>query len=119
MKHQLTGNNLVQASVIICCHNSRSDYLARVLEALKAQTLSANHWELLVVDNASENPVSKSYDISWHPNARHIREDKVGLTWARVRGIAESSADILIFVDDDNLLEKNYLAVATQIAVDW
>jgi GT2 family glycosyltransferase len=109
----------MQLSVIICCHNPRRDYLARVLEALKAQTLSTNNWELLVVDNASENPVSASHNISWHLNARHVREENLGLTRARLRGIAESKADLLVFVDDDNVLAKNYLDVASQITTDW
>jgi glycosyltransferase involved in cell wall biosynthesis len=109
----------MQLSVIICCHNPRIDYLARVLEALKAQTLSTGNWELLVVDNASEGSVAASYSISWHPNARHVREENLGLTCARLRGIAEASADLLVFVDDDNVLAENYLDVATQIATDW
>jgi len=109
----------MRASVIVCCHNPRRDYLARVLAALKAQTLSKNNWELLVIDNASKDPVSVSHDVSWHPNARHFREENVGLTCARLRGVAESSADVLIFVDDDNVLAENYVEVATQIAIDW
>ena len=35
----------------------------RVLEALKAQTLSTNNWELLVVDNASKDPVFRELII--------------------------------------------------------
>ena len=108
----------MQLSVIICCHNPRRHYLARVLKALKAQTLSTDNWELVVVDNASEDAVSASHNISWHPNARHVREENVGLTRARLRGIAESSADLLIFVDDDNVLAENYLDLANQIAMD-
>jgi hypothetical protein len=109
----------MQLSVIICCHNPRRDYLVRVLEALKAQTFSTDNWELLVVDNASESSVAASHNISWHPNARHVREENLGLTCARLRGIAESSADLLVFVDDDNALAENYLDVAAQIAMDW
>ena len=66
-KNQFAIHDLMQLSVIICCHNPRRDYLARVLEALKAQTLSTNNWELLVVDNASEDPVSASHKISLAP----------------------------------------------------
>ena len=109
----------MQLSVIICCHNPRIDYFARVLEALKAQTLSTDNWELLVVDNASEGSVAASHNISWHPNAHHVREENLGLTCARLRGIAEASADLLVFVDDDNVIAENYLDVATQIATDW
>jgi glycosyltransferase involved in cell wall biosynthesis len=105
----------MQLSVIICCHNPRTDYLARVLEALKAQTLSTGGWELLVVDNASKSSVAASHNISWHPNARHVREEDLGLTCARLRGIGESRADLLVFVDDDNLLAMDYLATAVRL----
>jgi hypothetical protein len=44
----------------------------------------------------------------WHPNARHIVEHKLGISVAR-RGMREASTDLLIFVDDDNLLDRNYL----------
>ena len=106
-------------SVIICSHNPREDYLRRVLDALKAQTLPAKDWELLLIDNASKEPLAKRVDLSWHPNARHIREDKVGLTHARLRGIAESKLDLLVFVDDDNVLRADYLQAALKINAAW
>src|SRR5437899_12875267 len=99
----------MQLSVIICCHNPRMDYLARVLKALKAQTLSTDNWELLVVDNTSKDPVYASHDISLHPNARHVREGRLGLTHARLRCIAESRATFLIFGDDYYVLYEKYL----------
>jgi glycosyltransferase involved in cell wall biosynthesis len=109
----------MQLSVIICCHNPRRDYLARVLEALKAQTLSTDNWELLVVDNASESSVAASHNISWHPNVRHVREGTLGLIPARVRGIREATGDLLVFVDDDNVLEPDYLERAITIGEAW
>ena len=109
----------MQLSVIICCHNPRRDYLDRVLTALKEQTLSTDNWELLVVDNASEHPVSASHNISWHPNARHVREENVGLTFARLRGITESSGDLLVFVDDDNVLQPDYLECTIALGEAW
>src|SRR5216684_3043522 len=36
-------------SVIVCTHNPRSDYLRRVLDALQAQTVPMENWELLIV----------------------------------------------------------------------
>jgi glycosyltransferase involved in cell wall biosynthesis len=110
---------MLAVSVIICSHNPREDYLHRVLDALKAQTLPTKDWELLLVDNASKEPVAKRVDLSWHPHARHIREDKVGLTHARLRGIAESKSDLLIFVDDDNVLRADYLQAALKISAVW
>lgn len=106
-------------SVIICTHNPRPDYLSRVLEALDAQTLSKDLWELLVIDNASEKILSTEIDLSWHPNSRHIREEQLGLTPARIRGIKESVAEILVFVDDDNVLDDDYLEVTLKISKDY
>jgi glycosyltransferase involved in cell wall biosynthesis len=106
-------------SVIICTHNPREDYLRRVLAALRAQTLPLADWELLLVDNASEQPLAGRFDLSWHPRARHVREEKTGLTHARLCGIAAAQADLLVFVDDDNVLYPNYLEAARKIAADY
>lgn len=106
-------------SVIICSHNPRSNYLDKVLQALKAQTLDDNLWELLLVDNASDKILALEVDLSWHSYARHIREDQLGLTPARLRGIKEAQSGVLILVDDDNVLDPNYLEVVFRIAKDW
>src|SRR5271169_2282557 len=106
----------MECSVIICTHNPRQDYLRRVLDALKAQTLSKGRWELLLIDDVSKEPLAGKWDLSWHPNARHIREEELGLTPARLRGIKESKGGLLVFVDDDNVLEVNYLEKALDIA---
>jgi glycosyltransferase involved in cell wall biosynthesis len=87
-----------------------------VLAALRGQTLPAEQWEFLLVDNASEHPLAEIWDISWHSRGRHIRESELGLTAARLRGIRESSGDLLVFVDDDNLLAPDFLVQATAIS---
>ncbi len=102
-------------SVITCSHNPRADYLARVLSALGAQTLPATQWEYIVVDSASTDPLCARLDLSWHSRARCVREDEPGLTRARLRGIAESSGDLLVFVDDDNVLDPDFLERAVNI----
>ena len=102
-------------SVIICAHNPRADYLERTLAALRAQTLPREAWELLLIDNASAEPLSGRFDLGWHPAGRHVREMELGLTPARLRGIAEAKGDLLIFVDDDNVLAPDFLANAVRI----
>jgi glycosyltransferase involved in cell wall biosynthesis len=102
----------LQLSVILCTHNPRPDYLRRTLAALEAQTLAQEKWELLLVDNASTEALAKTWNLSWHSHARHVREDELGITHARVRGIKESKDELLVFVDDDTLLAADYLARA-------
>lgn len=106
-------------SVVICAHNPRTDYLGRVLDALKGQTLAKEDWELLLIDNASAEPLVDEWDLSWHPFGRHIREEELGLTHARLRGIREARGRLLVFVDDDNVLAQNYLETASALSLDF
>lgn len=96
-------------TVIICTHNPRRDYLSRTLAALQQQTLPLNEWELLLIDNASIEPVVSWVDLTWHPQARMVEEPVLGLTTARLRGVAEAQGKVLVYVDDDNLLAPDYL----------
>jgi glycosyltransferase involved in cell wall biosynthesis len=95
------------------------DYLGRVLSALRNQTLPQDQWELVVVDNASDEPLQGRVDLSWHSSARVIREEGLGLTPARLRGIRETIAQLLVFVDDDNVLDSEYLKAATEVAASF
>jgi glycosyltransferase involved in cell wall biosynthesis len=108
----------MQLSVIICTHNPRRDYLQRTLDALEKQSLPKDEWELLLVDNASKSLLSDEWSLFWHPNARHMRENQLGLTAARMKGILEARSELLVFVDDDNVLEKTFLESTKAIAYD-
>ena len=104
---------------VICAHNPRPQYLRRVLEALRSQTLPKEQWELLLIDNLSSDPLTAQWDLSWHPNGRHFLETELGLSAARERGICESCGSVLVFVDDDNVLDPNYLSTARSIGIEW
>jgi glycosyltransferase involved in cell wall biosynthesis len=102
-------------SIIICTHNPRISYLQRVLEALRGQTLPKADWELLIIDNASDQPVRELVDLSWHPSVRYIREETLGIAHARFRGMTESAAELVVFMDDDLVPQSNYLEEAVEI----
>src|ERR1700678_2127687 len=103
----------MKLSVIIPTYDPRPDFLARVLSALRGQTLALADWELLVIDNASPTPIGA--DIGWHPSARIVLEPALGLTRARLRGFSEARGEIAVLVDDDNVLDPDYLATAVGI----
>jgi glycosyltransferase involved in cell wall biosynthesis len=98
-------------SVILCTYNPRWDYFKQSLAGLSAQRLPRGEWELVIVDNRSEESIADRVDLSWHPKARVVREETVGLTGARLRGIRESTGELLVFVDDDNVLDPDFLEV--------
>jgi len=83
----------LEVTVVICAHNPRPDKFSRVIEALRHQTLPPIKWELLLVDNASDSSLSRIWNIAWHPNARHIREDQLGIAVAHApKGAALAEA---------------------------
>ncbi|MEO0054866.1 MAG: hypothetical protein RLZZ50_813 [Verrucomicrobiota bacterium] len=112
-------NPSLRPAVVLCTHNPRADYLARTLSALSGQTILPAGYDLVLVDNASREPVAGRFDLSWHPTARVVEEPNQGLTNARMRGISETAADIIVWVDDDNVLAHDYLAQAIALARDW
>ena len=68
-----TGAMPVAISVVICTHNPNPQSLARVLGALREQTLPLAQWSLVVVDNASTHPIAaaEAATLDWHPAGRH------------------------------------------------
>jgi glycosyltransferase involved in cell wall biosynthesis len=105
----------MKITVIVCTHNPRKDYFERTLEGLSCQTLSQDLWELIVVDNNSNPPV-ELHEAERFPKLRVVQESEAGLTLARIRGVSESIGDLLVFVDDDNVLQTDYLEVGLRLA---
>ena len=133
-EHMTENLSRFAASVVIPTHNPREDYLRRVLEALRRQTLVKDLWELVVVDNGSREPLKAAVgprdygttgpqatevDLSWHANARIVREEGLGLTNARLRGFAETAGEVIVLVDDDNVLAPDYLEQVMGIAREY
>jgi hypothetical protein len=108
--------NRLPVSVVICTHNPRRDYLERCLVGLGRQTLSKKFWELIIVDNASAPEKAPPKVLAWHPRARVVSEPKLGLTPARLCGIRAAQGELLVFVDDDNVLDAIFLETALRIA---
>jgi glycosyltransferase involved in cell wall biosynthesis len=110
--NETTANDLLLLSVVLCTHNPRRDFLERTLSALRVQTLALEAWELILIDNASSPSLTEWLNLTWHPNARILHEEQLGLTHARLTAAREAKSDVLVFSDDDTLLDPNYLALA-------
>jgi glycosyltransferase involved in cell wall biosynthesis len=91
--------------------------LERAVAALKAQDYPVSGYEFLIIDNKSDRPLPESL-VAWHPQGRILREETLGLTNARLRAIRESSGELIVFIDDDNMLEPDYLSVAAEITTN-
>jgi glycosyltransferase involved in cell wall biosynthesis len=106
----------LQISVLICTHNPNRERLTRVLRALQAQTLDPRCWEIVLIDNASEPPVTSIPQDGGKVRVRMLREPHLGKTIALLHGIRESFGELLVVVDDDNVLDPSYLENAINIA---
>ncbi|MBB6128044.1 glycosyltransferase [Mucilaginibacter lappiensis] len=96
-------------SVIICTYNPNLTRLAQTLSSLQKQSLDLLLWELIIVDNNSSNGFDAHLDLCFFPNSRIVREQRQGLTYARLKGFDEAKGEIIIMVDDDNILQNDYL----------
>lgn len=102
-------------SVILPTRNPHRGRLDRTLAGLAAQSLPRDEWELLVVDNGSEPPLAPNLGSRFTgPMPRVVVEPAPGLTPARLAGIREARGEVLVFVDDDNVLAPDYLAVVAR-----
>lgn len=96
-------------SVIIPTYN-RSQWLRETLDALAQQHWpTAVRFEVIVVDDGSTDETSQVASENYFFPLRYIWQTNQGDAAARNTGAQQSQADILVFLDDDILIEPNYL----------
>ncbi len=102
-------------TVLIPTLNPHPERLRRTLAGLAAQTLPAELWETVVVDNASVPALRLAELPPVRPAAtRLVAAPEPGLTSARRRGLGIAAGDFAVLVDDDNVLAPDYLAQAVE-----
>lgn len=107
-----------EISVVLCTYNP-DETIQKVIRALENQTLEKSKWELILVDNNSTRNVAEVAGTISGVNHRMVREEVQGLSHARKRGIHAASSELICFIDDDNVLDPNYLAQAVEIAREY
>jgi len=90
---------------------NRADRLRETLAGLMQQDYPGDCWEVLVIDNNSTDNTAAvvAEFIGCVPPFRYLKEPKQGLDYARNRAIAEARGEIIVFADDDILVEPNWL----------
>jgi glycosyltransferase involved in cell wall biosynthesis len=99
-------------SIIICSRNRASD-LKGTLEAFVQQTrLEEIPYEIIAVDNDSVDKTKETVEgliPRFQGRLRYIHESRIGIPFARNRGIKESLGEVIVFVDDDCLPREDYI----------
>jgi glycosyltransferase involved in cell wall biosynthesis len=105
-------------SVILCCYNSAERLSATLTHLTQQVTPGDFYWEIILIDNASTDNTAEVALSVWdqvkHNNVdlRIVNETTPGQVFARKRGVSESKYDCIVFCDDDNWLDKNYVYTA-------
>lgn len=107
-------------SIIVCCYNS-ANVIEDTLRHLSALRVPEGYGcEVILVNNLStDNTVPLALDI-WDTvrpplSLQVVEENTPGLSFARNKGIQSSRYNYLLFCDDDNRLDPNYLLVAADV----
>ena len=99
-------------TIIICTYN-REKYIRPLLESLAANTLDKAQYEIVLVDNnCTDNTqtVCKQFAADHTDVAfRYVVEPEQGLSAAKNKGLQEAGGDIVVYIDDDALVDTHYL----------
>ena len=106
-------------SIIICTHNPEIDIIKRCLSAVRDLARNKISAEVIVVENncsfsLNDLPELKSI-IEVIEHVKIIEESKPGLSNARIAGFNASVGKWLLFFDDDNEPDPNYLINLTKL----
>ncbi len=119
---KLLSHNHPKVSVIICSYNNASELEKTVKHtiAVMQQGSAFLTTELIIINNNSTDATQKIVESIMHTIKSLIRirlfvEKRQGISYARNRGIRESRAPYIVFVDDDTFLDLAWLNNAFQI----
>jgi glycosyltransferase involved in cell wall biosynthesis len=98
-------------TVALCTHN-HADRLERTLADLPQIHMPKAAWEFLVIDNGSRDTTPEllarhAWPAGW--DVRVVWEEKLGLSNARNRAISEARGEYIIFMDDDETADSDWL----------
>lgn len=93
-------------TVILNTYN-RAGVVTRSLDALAAQTLQ--EFDIVVVDDGSDDDTADVLSRVSEPRIRVVRHENMGLTASRNAGAEAASGEWLAFLDDDDIVEPDWL----------
>lgn len=102
---------MIQTVDIAICTWNRSELLAQTLDSLaRLRIPSRIKWRVLVVDNLSTDDTQDTLeDYSEILPLVILSEARQGHTFARNRAVEASTADLILWTDDDVIVDQNWV----------
>ena len=94
------------ASVLICTHDRPHD-LRRCLDSILVASGSSPDVEIIAIDNAPSDRQTARL-VADYP-VRYVLEPRKGLNWARSLGARVARNEILIYADDDTVVDPHWI----------
>lgn len=101
-------------TVIVCAYNAENRIIRAIESIVKQQKYDELVSKFLLIDNNSTDKtaeIMKNYESKIN-NIQYIFESEQGLSYARLSGVNNTNSEWIIFVDDDNILEENWIIEA-------
>ncbi|WP_417462219.1 glycosyltransferase [Kordiimonas sp.] len=101
---------LPKITAAVCTYN-RFSYLPLSLASLSTQSLRADEYEILIVDNSDDEAAADAFwtKTELPSNCRLIRTSPPGLSRARNIATKEAKAPIIAYLDDDAIAADTWL----------
>ena len=100
---------LPRVSVVVATYN-RLPLISRLVRQLAEQTLGHEDYELLVIDDGSAEPARPVLEALALPLALRVeRQENAGAAAARHRGVMAARGEIVVILDDDMQVSRDYL----------
>lgn len=99
-------------SVVLCCYNSSGVIVPTMVSLRRQKVPPGCGYEVILVDNNCHDDTVSLAERAWGASApplHIIRELRPGLIYARKAGVLQAKYSILLFVDDDNMLEPDWI----------
>lgn len=97
-------------SIIVCTRNRYLD-LKSCIESINTASEIYRYKELIIVDSSDDKFIRDgNQKIAIEYNCIYVHESRKGLSIARNTGIKKSSGDIIIFADDDFIVDENWVS---------
>ncbi len=109
-------------TVAVCTHNHR-DHLEKTLRELHSLQAPERPYELLIIDNASSDGTAELLQrTDWRQPeipTRVVREPQLGVANARNRAVTEAQGEYLVFIDDDENADPQWLRTYEQTIQEY
>ena len=96
----------IKVTIAVCTRN-KPDLIDSCLSSIISNSIFPT--EIIVVDSSNQQNSNIVHNIANQYKAFYIYENRSGLSYARNRAVIESKGDIIVFTDDDCIVNSDFI----------